>query len=144
MLRLHGISMWPQMIDEMFWPFYTKTVAERQNSLHIYHKGRTPSYILHGVELEDIPVKYFHTLFCPIYALHARLQSDGGAGPPKGEPLSRIGLYLGHSAFHAGSITLDRNPNTGRVIPQYHVVFDDDFSTVPFMEAVKSQKIGRI
>ena len=27
------------------------------------------------------------------------------------------------------------NPTTGRVSPQYHVVFDDDFSTVPYMEA---------
>ena len=27
------------------------------------------------------------------------------------------------------------NPTTGRVSPQYHVVFDDDFMTVPYMEA---------
>ena len=27
------------------------------------------------------------------------------------------------------------NPTTGRVIPQYHVVLDDDFTTVPYMEA---------
>ena len=43
--------------------------------------------------------------------------------------------YLGHSPFHAGSVTLVWNPTTGRVIPQYHVVFDDEFSTVPYMEA---------
>ena len=27
------------------------------------------------------------------------------------------------------------NPTTGRVNPQYHVVFDNDFTTVPYMEA---------
>ena len=27
------------------------------------------------------------------------------------------------------------NPITGRVSPQYHVVFDEDFTTVPYMEA---------
>ena len=27
------------------------------------------------------------------------------------------------------------NPTTGRVSPQYHVVFGDDFTTVPYMEA---------
>ena len=32
-------------------------------------------------------------------------------------------------------MTLVWNPTTGRVIPQYHVVFDDDFTTVPYMEA---------
>ena len=26
------------------------------------------------------------------------------------------------------------NPKTARVSPQYHIIFDDDFSTVPFME----------
>ena len=82
-LLLHGIIMLPQMIDEMFWTFAIKAVAKRHNSLHIDHQGRTPSSILHGLDLEYILVKYFHTLFCPIYALDARLQSAGGAGPPK-------------------------------------------------------------
>ena len=27
------------------------------------------------------------------------------------------------------------NPTTGRVSPQYHVLFEDDFTTVPYMEA---------
>ena len=67
--------------------------------------------------------------------LYARLQNSLGAGPPKWEPRSRIGLYLGHLPFHAGSVALVWNPTTGRVSPQYHVVFYDDFSTVPYMEA---------
>ena len=32
-LLIHGIRMWPQMIDDMFWPFTMKAVAERINSL---------------------------------------------------------------------------------------------------------------
>ena len=123
------------MIDKIFWPFTINAVAERNNSLHVDNKGRTPSSILHGVYLEDIPVKYFHTIFCPIYALAAWLQSDGGVGPPKWEPRLHIVVYLGHLPFHSGSVALVWNPNTGRVSPQYHVVFDDDFSTVPYMEA---------
>ena len=121
-----------------------KAVAERHNSLHVDHKGKTASSILHGVDLEDIPVKSFHTLFCPIYALDARLQSSGGAGPPKWEPRSHIGVYLGHLPFHAGSVALVWNPNTGRVSPHYHVVFENYFSTVTFMEASTTPKIGRI
>ena len=110
-------------------------MAERHNSLHLDFKGRTPNSILQGIELEDIPVKSYHTLFCPIYAFDARLQDAGGAGPPKWEPRSQIGVYLGHSPLHAGSVALVWNPTTGQVSPQYHVVFDDDFSTVPYMEA---------
>ena len=64
----------------------------------------------------------------------SRLQSAGGMAP-KWEPRSRIGVYLGHSPSHAGSVAIVFNPSTGRVSPQYHVVFDDDFTTVEYMEA---------
>ena len=37
--------------------------------------------------------------------------------------------------FHAGSVALVWSPTTGRVISQYHVVFDDDFTTVSYIEA---------
>ena len=37
--------------------------------------------------------------------------------------------------MHAGSVALVLNPKTGLVSPQYHVVFDDDFSTVPNLRA---------
>ena len=36
--------------------------------------------------------------------------------------------------MHAGSIALVLNPTTGHVSPQFHVVFDDTFGTVPYMD----------
>ena len=81
-----------------------------------------------------IPVKSFHALFSLIYVLDARLQKSGGAGPPKWELCSRIGVCIGNSPLHAGSVALVWNPTTGRVSPQYHIYFDDEFSTVPYME----------
>ena len=45
----------------------------------------------------------------------------------------RAGIYLGHSQFNAKSVALVLNPETGNVSPQFHVVFDDEFSTIPFM-----------
>ena len=71
-LLLHGIGMWPQMLDKIFWPFAIKAVDKRMNGLKIDLKVRMPEYIFHGVEVEDIPVKYYHTLSCPIYKLEAR------------------------------------------------------------------------
>ncbi|KAL7531514.1 hypothetical protein ACHAWF_003797, partial [Thalassiosira exigua] len=52
------------------------------------------------------------------------------AGAPKWEPRSRLGIYVGHSPHHAGSVALVLNPKTGLGSPQYHVVFDNDFSTI--------------
>ena len=130
------------MIDTMFWPFAMKAAAERHNNLNLDKSGKTPTSKLYDVPVENVPVKTYHTLFCPVYVLDARAQSAGGPGPPKWEPRSRIGVYLGHSPFHAGSVALVFKPRTGRVSPQYHVVFDDAFTTVPFMDKVKSPPIG--
>ena len=125
-LLLHCTIMWTQIIDEIFWPIAIKAVAERLNSLQINLKGRTPKSILHGFEVIYILVKSYHTLFCPIYALDARLQSVGGARPSKWEIRLRIGVQIGNSLFHAGRVALVCNPTTGRVSHQYHVVFNDD------------------
>jgi hypothetical protein len=65
--------------------------------------------------------------------LDSRLQS-GIAGPPKWEPRSRLGIYVGNSPSHAGSVALVLNPRTGHVSPQYHVAFDDLFMTVAYMK----------
>ena len=121
------------MIDDMLCPFAMKAVDKQLNSLQVDILGRTPESILHGVEVQDIPVKSYHTVFCPTYVLDARLQSDGGLGLPKWKPRSIIGVYLGHSTLHAGSVALVCNPTTVRVSPQYHIVFNDDFSTMPSM-----------
>ena len=54
-------------------------------------------------------------------------------GLPKWEPCSLAGIYLGHLTFYSGAVSLVLNPATSHVSPQYHVVFNDEFSTVPFM-----------
>ncbi|KAL7547062.1 hypothetical protein ACHAWF_010384 [Thalassiosira exigua] len=75
----------------------------------------------------------FHTFGSPCFVLDSCLQSSVG-GVPKWEPRSRLGIYVGHSPAHAGSVALVLNPATGHVSPQFHVVFDDNFTTVPYMK----------
>lgn len=132
-ILLHGMRMWPEMITSMFWPFALKAMTERHNRLQITPNGASPESIFYGLKDNEISVGTYHPLFCPVYVLDSKLQSAGSIGPPKWEPRSRIGIYLGHSPFHAGNVALVFNPTTGYVSPQYHVVFDDDFSTVPYM-----------
>ena len=90
---------------------------------------------MHGVEVQYIPMKSYHTLFCPTYVLDASLQSDGGAGPPKWGWPSRIRIYLWNSPFHSGSMALVWNHTTGTVNDQYHVLFNDDVYTMPYMKS---------
>ena len=79
-------------------------------------------------------MKFDSTFGCPVYVLDFKLQSPG-ISPPKWEPRSRLGIYLGKSPFHAGSVALVLNPKTGHVSPQYHLVFDDDFTTIPYLNS---------
>ena len=134
-LLLHGMRLWPEMISTYFWPFAMKAAAESHNRLSVDIDGNTPESRLYGVKQpQSIPIKSFHTLFCPVYVLDHRLHAAGGS-IPKWEPRARCGVYLGHSPIHAGNVALVFNPVTGRVSPAYHVVFDDTFSTVPYMRA---------
>ena len=130
-LLLHAKRMWPEMIGPLLWPFAWKAAEFRYNLLHLDAKGRSP---LQKFSKSDIKsdIKILHTFGCPVFVLDSRIQS-GFQAMPKWEPRSRVGIYLGHSPCHAGNITLVLNPKTMHVSPQYHLVFDDTFSTVPFM-----------
>jgi len=45
-LLLHGMRIWPQMINSMFWPFCFKAMTERMKSLQVNLDGSTPESIM--------------------------------------------------------------------------------------------------
>ncbi len=55
---------------------------------------------------------------------------------PKWEPRSRMSIYVVRSPSHASNVGLILNPRTGHISPQFHVVYDDDFTTVPYLRTV--------
>ena len=73
-----------------------------------------------------ITLKSNHTSRCPVYVLDGRFQGNI-YGIPMGEPLSRAGIFLGHSPFHAVPVALVINQETGNISPKFHVAFDDKF-----------------
>ena len=44
-------------------------------------------------------------------------------------PQSSQAVYLGISTHHAGSVALVMNLKTRYISPQFHIVFDNDFTT---------------
>jgi hypothetical protein len=46
-----------------------------------------------------------------------------------------MGIYFGHLPSHASNVGLILNPHTGHILPQFHVVYDDDFTTGPYLQA---------
>ncbi len=49
----------------------------------------------------------------------------------KWEPHARMGIYVGCSTSHAANVSLMLNPWTGHVSPQFHVVYNNDFTMAP-------------
>ena len=65
---------------------------------------------------------------CPVYVLDPKLQD--GKKLPKWKKRSRLGMYVGNSPQHHNAVGLILNLQTGYVSPQYHVVYDEHFSSV--------------
>ena len=123
--------MWLEAISLSFWPFALKYACDRHNRLHIDSLGYTPLERFSRTRSPITP-DIFHTWGCPVFVLDSRQQSGIGS-VPKWEPRSRMGLYLGFSPVHSLNVALVFNPKTGFVSPQYHTVFDDDFSTLKYV-----------
>ena len=65
---------------------------------------------------------------CPAWVLDPRLQD--GKKIPKWRKKSRLGMYLGISPEHSNTVGRILNLRTGYASPQYHVVYDELFTTV--------------
>ena len=125
-LLLHAIRHWPEYMSQILWPFAVKCAEDRLNNLQIDLQGLTAEMKFAKSLTASVDLRNFHTFGCPCYIPDARVQTDP-KGLPKWEPRSRLGIYLGHSPSHAGSVALVMNPKSGLVLPQFHVVFDDFF-----------------
>eukprot|EP00804_Cyclotella_cryptica_P024638 CCRYP_001657-RA/>CCRYP_001657-RA protein AED:0.40 eAED:-0.13 QI:0/0/0/0.5/0.66/0.5/4/0/842 len=55
---------------------------------------------------------------------------------PKWNSSARQGIFVGFLPEHSSLVPLVFNPRTQRMSPQYHVIFDDGFSTVPSLHTV--------
>ena len=91
----------------------------------------TPNEMFAGVgrqiKRKKTQFQHFHPFGCPVYILHEAIQDN--KKPPRWNPRSRVGIYLGKSKHHASDVAWVLNTKTGNVSPQYHVVHDDNFST---------------
>ena len=131
----HGQHLWPEVVTKVLWPFAYKAACRMRNKFKLDDQGLSPEEKLVGLKM-DHKLKNEHPLFCPVYVLNSKLQSGLG-GIPKWDPRSNAGVYLGQSPEHSSDVALVLNLRTGLISPQYHVVFDDTFSTVDFLRSKK-------
>jgi hypothetical protein len=98
------------------------------NRLPNVDTGLTPNKIWSSVRNTGNELARAHVFGCPIYVLDPALQDRTKI--PKWNSRARLGLFLGFSEWHSSQVPLVLNVTTGKISPQYHVIFDDKFETV--------------
>ena len=126
-MMLHAKLRWPKAIQTVLWPMALKHAQHLVNHVP-NHNNVCPMDLVLKTTVPRHALKNLHVWGCPAYVLDPKLQDSGHI--PKFDPRSRRGIHLGWSPLHASTVPLILNLTTGSVSPQFHVVFDDWFSTV--------------
>ena len=133
-MLLHASIHWPDAADLDLWPFALEHAVHIWNHLPKRDNLLSPLEIFSGTKVDNYDrLQRAHVWGCPVYVLDPKLQDEKKI--PKFNPCSRWGQYLGQSTAHSSTIGRILNLRTGWVSPQYHVVYDDLFTTVPNAES---------
>ena len=88
----------------------------------------SPLELFCGTKFNAPVLQSQHVWGCPVYVLDPTLQD--GKKLPKWQPRSWHGIYVGTAPEFASNVGLILNPTTGYISSQFHVVYDDWFTTV--------------
>ena len=72
-----------------------------------------------------------HVWVCPVYVREAKFQNNQKL--PKWNRRSSLGQFLGFSEEHSTLVAIVRQLQTGYILPQYHLIFDDSFKKPVFL-----------
>jgi hypothetical protein len=126
-MLLHASVRWKDQVEATLWPMAVDYAVYQYNHLP-NEKGIAPADIFTGSQTPRHKLRDMHVWGCPTYVLDPKLQQ--GNKLPRWQPRSRQGMFLGLSPKHSSDVPLVLNLQTGSISPQFHVVFDDMFSTV--------------
>jgi hypothetical protein len=126
---LHAAIHWPEETMMDLWPIAMDYAVYLWNRVPCKDSRIVPLEILCGCKRDKKILRSSHVWGCPSYVLDPKIQD--GKKILRWQPKSRRGQFLGFSKRHASTVRLIRNLKTGSISPQFHVVFDDAFTTVP-------------
>eukprot|EP00804_Cyclotella_cryptica_P008162 CCRYP_004639-RA/>CCRYP_004639-RA protein AED:0.41 eAED:0.32 QI:0/0/0/0.66/1/1/3/0/424 len=126
---LHATLHWPDLSFIDLWPLAMNYAVWAYNKLPQHGAGLSPEELFSGIKCPRSHLPRAHVFDCPVYVLDPCLQD--GKKIPKWESRARQGIFVGFSLHHSTSVALILNPRTQHISPQFHVIFDDAFTTVP-------------
>ena len=131
-MMIHAAIHWHEMADTQLWPMAVQYSVFIYNHLPNVQTGVSP---YDRFTRTTWPIKHIHNLHvwgCPVYVLHKSLQD--GNKLSRWRARSKRCVYMGMSPFHKEDVALVLNPESGAITAQFHVVFDDTFSTISTAE----------
>ena len=133
-MMLHQLLHWPEHFDPALWPFAMDHAVYLWNNMPKARGSLSPNELFCGIKSPHYnPILNARVWGCPVYVLDPKLQD--GKKLPKWKPRSRQGMNLGASPDHSETVGRILNLQTGSISPQFHIVYDERFSTVRSAEA---------
>ena len=130
-MLLYASAHWKHGIDATMWPMAVQYATYVYNTLPRANKI-SPSDLFFGTSIPRHKLQNIHVWGCPVYVLNPTLQS--GNKIPRWEPQSKWGVFCGLSTINSSEVPQVLNWTTGSITTQFHVVFDDLFTTVAPVE----------
>ena len=127
-ILIHAMIHWPDETALDLWPFAVQYAVYLWNRMPQKSSGLSPIEIFYNTKSDHSDLKMARCWGCPAYVLDPTLQD--GKKLPRWSPRSKLGQFLGRSDKHSSTVGLIRNCKTNAVTAQFHVVYDDHFSTM--------------
>jgi hypothetical protein len=128
-MMMHQLLHWPEQFDPALWPFALEHAVFLWNNMPRHQSGLTPLELFTGMKQpQNGAILRSRVWGCPAYVLDPKLQD--GKKLPNWTKRSRCGVYLGVSPQHHTTVGRILNAETGSISPQYHVVYDELYSSV--------------
>jgi hypothetical protein len=128
----HAYMHWPDEFQVQLWPFALDYACWLHNHTPSQIHGCAPLELFCGTRIDCQHLQRARVWGCPGYVLSPTLQD--GKKIPKWAPRARCGQFLGFSKDHSSMISILCIIQTGSITPQFHVVYDELFTTVHSLE----------
>ena len=128
-IMMQQLLHWPAEFRAELWAFALEHAVYVWNHLPRSRNGLAPIELFTGVKSTSShpTLMNLRVWGCPAWVLDPKLQD--GHKLPKFQARSRCGMYVGNSTKHSDSVGRILSLRTGHVSPQFHVVYDEKFST---------------
>ena len=128
-MMMHATIHRPTTSGPQLWLMAIKYAAHVYNRMPLVATGLCPFDSFTRQQFKQNQIHDMHVWGCPVYVLDKRIAN--GIKIPKWEPRSDVYIFKGVTDKHSSTVPLVLNQKSGVISPQFQVVIDEWFATIP-------------